>query len=195
MMQFLKSLLLCNMLAVPCWLLFRVVQNKQNERSKLSLSSKRELFLLLVVIYIVSIASITVIPLPEFRKDELSTPHINLIPLATIVGGIIGIFKDVHHQLVLINVSENFFGNILMFIPFGILIPILNTKYDDLKKIFWTALLCSAIIETIQFLSMSFNIYRYVDIDDVILNTTGAVIGYALYKRHFKPGYVTAVIK
>ena len=51
------------------------------------------------------------------------------------------------------------------------------------------ALLLSLSVESIQFLLRFFGNPRAVDIDDVILNTLGACVGFALY-RSFSPGYV-----
>lgn len=66
-------------------------------------------------------------------------------------------------------------GNIMMFIPIGFCPGLLWRKWT-----WWKALLVgfctSSAIEFVQFF-----IGRSTDIDDVILNTTGAVLGYALY--------------
>jgi glycopeptide antibiotics resistance protein len=87
------------------------------------------------------------------------------------------------------NFYENLFGNIIMFIPFGIFLPWLY------KKKFWKVVLIAALsascIEFIQFLNMFAGYYRYVDIDDVILNTSGAVIGYWIFKVFFHDGKYT----
>jgi len=67
--------------------------------------------------------------------------------------------------------------NILMFIPFGFFLPLV---WDRAKKWYVTigiALLFSVCVEVIQFF-----IGRAADIDDVILNTLGGIIGYGAYK-------------
>jgi len=75
---------------------------------------------------------------------------------------------------------QNFFGNIILFIPLGIFLPFLSFKYRLLIHVAVLAFICSASIETIQFIEGMFGIYRYVDIDDVILNTLGAIIGFVI---------------
>jgi len=55
------------------------------------------------------------------------------------------------------------------------------------------ALLLSLSVESIQFLLRFFGNPRAVDIDDVILNTLGACVGFALYKA-LTPGRVRAGI-
>lgn len=64
--------------------------------------------------------------------------------------------------------------NIVMFIPLGVLLPLLNNKFH---KFGWTVVVASfvtLIIETLQFLT-GFGIF---DLDDLFNNVLGAVIGY-----------------
>ena len=72
----------------------------------------------------------------------------------------------------------NFIGNIVAFIPIG-LIPVLARRR---RSTVWQAgLFClglSMIIEGGQYVSRR----RVTDVDDLILNTIGGVIGYGMYK-------------
>lgn len=67
--------------------------------------------------------------------------------------------------------------NILLFIPFGILLPFLWKKYDKLLYILLSGFSFSMFIEVTQLLNN-----RSTDIDDLILNTIGGLIGYGIYK-------------
>lgn len=78
------------------------------------------------------------------------------------------------------NFYLNLFGNVVLFIPFSIIVMPLF-RIDKLKMIILTALVFSTLIEVTQY---SFQI-GYADIDDVILNTAGAVVGFFLYKKIF----------
>ncbi len=66
--------------------------------------------------------------------------------------------------------------NIIMLIPVGFLLPII---FSQMRK-FYRTVLCIAlfilVIETIQYF-----IGRSADIDDLIMNTVGGMIGYAIY--------------
>lgn len=73
------------------------------------------------------------------------------------------------------------FGNILMFIPFGILFPLSFRKISRMLIVPF-ALLLSVFIETNQFIFT----YRVSNIDDVILNTLGAAFGLVLYLIYIK---------
>ena len=71
---------------------------------------------------------------------------------------------------------KNVLGNIIMFIPYGFFV----SYYLNLKKpwsTFFLILLVSASIETTQLL-----IGRVFDIDDIILNIIGGMLGFGIYK-------------
>lgn len=74
--------------------------------------------------------------------------------------------------------------NIIMFIPMGFLLPFVFRKINSLVKIGLTSLLVSILIELLQLLEISgiFNTMsmRIVDVNDIICNTIGGVIGYCL---------------
>ncbi|MBR5662574.1 MAG: VanZ family protein [Bacilli bacterium] len=69
----------------------------------------------------------------------------------------------------------NVFGNILIFIPFGLFI----SSYLKSKKVF-SVLFISIITSTFAEL-VQLKIGRSFDIDDIILNVVGSIIGYLLY--------------
>ncbi|MCY8099116.1 VanZ family protein [Bacillus haynesii] len=82
--------------------------------------------------------------------------------------------------------SLSSFYNIIMTIPLGFGLPFLiNTSF---KKVFTIGLLTSLILETCQLLTALYAGYtfRFVDIDDVILNLLGTLIGYVLIFKSFK---------
>jgi glycopeptide antibiotics resistance protein len=70
----------------------------------------------------------------------------------------------------------NVIGNMLILIPFGYFFPMVN---KDVKK-WWVFLIVALVfilcIEAMQYVSMSGSL----DVDDVLLNLMGAMIGYAL---------------
>jgi glycopeptide antibiotics resistance protein len=74
--------------------------------------------------------------------------------------------------------SMQVIGNLVMLLPLGIYLPLLFTKLSGFFKVFIICLLVSVSIELMQLITS----YRSTDIDDVILNTSGAVAGYIIYK-------------
>jgi len=74
--------------------------------------------------------------------------------------------------------STQVVGNLVMLLPLGIYIPLLFPKLSGFFRVFIICLLVSISIELMQLIT---NV-RSTDIDDVILNTSGAVVGYIIYK-------------
>ncbi|RPA65499.1 VanZ family protein [Aerococcus agrisoli] len=71
----------------------------------------------------------------------------------------------------------NFFGNILWFMPFGLVVPyIFRMKHAFFKTLFW-GLMFSLSIETMQFYLET----GVSHIDDVIFNGAGVILGYLMY--------------
>ena len=73
-------------------------------------------------------------------------------------------------------IGANFNGNIVLFMPMGVLVPLVSGK----KKWFWTigAGFCfSLFIEIVQLITAR----GCYDPDDVILNTIGTAIGFACF--------------
>ena len=73
--------------------------------------------------------------------------------------------------------QRNIFGNIAMFIPIGICWPLCFKRLDSVKKVVLAGFGCSLLIELSQLLFYE----RGSDVDDLILNTTGALIGALIY--------------
>ncbi len=67
--------------------------------------------------------------------------------------------------------------NVVMFLPFGFLAPLIWEDLGKLHRVALRGLAFSALIEVSQLLS-----YRGTDVDDLIMNTLGAVIGYLAYR-------------
>ena len=67
--------------------------------------------------------------------------------------------------------------NVVMFLPLGFLIPTIWQSLGKLRYILAAGCGFSALIEVSQLLSL-----RGTDVDDVIMNTLGAVLGFGLYK-------------
>ena len=71
-------------------------------------------------------------------------------------------------------------GNLLLGVPFGVLLPVLLPRSLRLLRVMVLTVLVMALVELAQGAIVA---GRAFDVDDVILNTTGALIGYALLGR------------
>ena len=72
---------------------------------------------------------------------------------------------------------RNLYGNIAMFIPVGLILPFCFKSMNTVRKVVLTGFICSLLIETTQLLLYE----RKTDIDDIILNTAGVLIGGCIY--------------
>ncbi|MFF3374683.1 VanZ family protein [Streptomyces sp. NPDC002680] len=71
-------------------------------------------------------------------------------------------------------------GNVLLGVPFGLLVPIVLPKARGVLRVLFLTATVMLMVELAQGLLIT---GRAFDIDDVILNTTGALIGYLLLGR------------
>lgn len=69
--------------------------------------------------------------------------------------------------------------NILLFIPFGFLIPIIWKKRWSWWKIMLLGFAASFCVEIVQLVTR----LGFADVDDLMNNTIGAALGYLIYKR------------
>lgn len=70
----------------------------------------------------------------------------------------------------------NIIGNIIMFMPVVFLLPLICTKVDSCKKVVAIGFCTSLLIESSQLF-----LTRGTDIDDLILNTLGTILGYLVF--------------
>lgn len=68
--------------------------------------------------------------------------------------------------------------NILLFVPFGFLLPIFWEKFRDMKNAALMGLITTFLIEISQIFT-----FRTTDINDIITNTAGTIIGYFVARR------------
>ncbi len=71
-------------------------------------------------------------------------------------------------------------GNLLLGVPFGILMPVIAPRTRGVLRVLFLTALVMLMVEVAQGALIT---GRAFDIDDVILNTTGALIGYLLLGR------------
>ncbi|MCO7124288.1 VanZ family protein [Sporolactobacillus shoreicorticis] len=124
-------------------------------------------FSILFVLYL------TLIPHDVIHTGNVAEPParhftINLNPLM--------IFKNFQSDSLFYFIVDDL-GNMMLFLPFGFFLTMKYPHFHWAHTLFIGALF-SATIEWIQLFMPN----RMTDIDDVILNTTGAVLGYMLYR-------------
>jgi glycopeptide antibiotics resistance protein len=100
---------------------------------------------------------------------------VNLMPLREVM-------RALHHQN-WHQIDRVLGGNFLLLVPFTLLGPVLWPRLRAWRWALAMGMGLSASIELLQLALCALlqNAYRSVDVDDVIVNTAGALLGYALF--------------
>ena len=72
----------------------------------------------------------------------------------------------------------NLLGNVVCFVPFGFVLPVISRNQRKFWKILLLSFLTSLLVELIQLVSK----VGSCDVDDMLLNTLGGIIGYVLFR-------------
>lgn len=131
----------------------------------------RQVVKVLFVLYFAVLLKLTVFKLvPITNLDAafyMTGREINYIPFRAISE----IFRGLINHTTIVNLL----GNLIVFIPFGWLMPLTTTAERETIVYGFTI---SALIELVQFIFAM----GVADIDDLILNTLGTIIGYFIYR-------------
>lgn len=145
---------------IPFFIVF-ILFRRRDRRAGITPSHRRDIFTVLFALYIFAVFYVTgagtlydgLLYRLEFRPEE-----VHMVP-----------FSD--------GLDISAYLNILLFIPFGLLVPILWADLGHPLALVCSGFGFSLLIELSQLLNR-----RRTDIDDLILNTLGALLGYAVFK-------------
>lgn len=118
-------------------------------------NGKRTWGAVLFVLYLSAVYAIVGLPVVDYCRIHLS---VNLIPL--------------------VNMAEDFRNamlNILLFVPLGFFLPILWEQFRKIRKTLGFGLCMTLTIEILQLFT-----FRATDVNDLLTNLAGTLIGYAL---------------
>lgn len=152
-------------------------------------------FIAALILYILSIIQITMFPIYIMDKDQIkaireelgsSFKYYQIIP-----------FKTIRNTLINSAWKKQILGNIIMFIPLPIFIGFMNKKNICFIRILLLGISFSVGIESIQLI---INIIvkfpsRVADIDDIILNSMGVLIGLILFAIIRKMNKLNSILK
>ena len=105
------------------------------------------------------------------RADLNRTYHYNLILFKEIKRFIV--YREQLGAAAFFNLG----GNVLIFVPFGFLLPLMSRKLKGFFNVLLFSLELSLIVETVQLLTKVGSF----DVDDLLLNTIGGMLGYGIY--------------
>lgn len=181
---------------IPVGGLYLVLRGLWNRRNGKLCSLEREFALFAFVIYVAAVLKITIVPditflwLPDEDRflfqigvGGFRTP--NLIPFRTVIGLIRGqTFVNENESVSVI--LKNLLGNLILLMPLGTLLPGLFGRFKEPSSVVACGTAVATGIEVIQFF-----IGRVADIDDVILNSVGVLIGYIGYQIYERKSRIT----
>lgn len=114
---------------------------------------KRTIVSMIFGFYLTAIFSLVGFPTIRFLRINFT---LNIIPFITMVSDYV-----------------NAWLNVLLFIPFGFFLPILWSRFQNIKNVVLIGLIATCMIEMSQIFT-----YRATDINDIITNMMGTIIGY-----------------
>ena len=133
----------------------------------------RRLTVTILFLYAVSVVAITIFPIRLHPAGYWSGE-----PWWTVLRWIPG---DVD--------APSFVLNVIMFVPLGVLLPLLRPALDAVRRLAAYAVTASLAIELTQFaLGLTLGSRRTVDINDLISNTAGAMAGLAMLRQAVHSG-------
>lgn len=135
-----------------------------------NINKKIKLYALILFLIYIFVLAYLVFWSPRFGRSEVQYRNYNIVPFKTIISFIK--YGDTGMKL------TNIIGNIIIFMPIGWFMPILIKRTKKLISVFNISLSFSLFIEVMQY---NFYVGAF-DVDDVILNTFGGVIGYLMAK-------------
>lgn len=108
----------------------------------------------------------------SFLDFTLWRLNVNFMPFQTIIRYISE--RDHYNPMIIVH---NLVGNTVLLLPLGLLLPFLSKRFKSFTNLVIIAFIASSSVEIVQFVLQ----IGMADIDDDILNTFGAMIGYSIY--------------
>lgn len=111
----------------------------------------------------------------QFSILEYAAMQMNLVPLRTITLYVRAMIRDTINPNIAL---ANLLGNFLLFLPMGIYLPLLFRKVRSLVDFLLYMIPVLSLVELVQLLTKRGSF----DIDDLILNLAGAILGFLVWK-------------
>ncbi|WP_377896890.1 VanZ family protein [Gottfriedia sp. OAE603] len=172
---------------VFCYLILRAIIIVLKMKNNKTFVWYKELIGLLLVLYSLMVISVTLFPLYIHPHGKFHFPYwsINYIPFVSIIRDIneVGIAYSGDTIFMIKLIVRNVGGNIVMFMPLGLFAPLIWEDCKRFKNILMIGLIVSLGIESLQFVEnlLRVSLGRIIDIDDVICNVLGTILGYLIY--------------
>lgn len=165
-------------LGVPILIIMEIIRYKKAKKINAKFLNRKEVLLIILSIYVMGLIAVALLP---FSSHGSIKPTANLVPVFNTVKDISTIPANMKSFMIKFWII-NIFGNLFLLAPLAAIVPIIFKKFRNIKATVILCFLISVSIELLQYLSMFCGNFRSVDIDDIILNTLGSIIGFGIYK-------------
>lgn len=153
---------------------------------------KRKFLFIIFALYILLVIKLTQFPIDLRFRIHFNDIRYNLKPFHTAYQRLSYMvnYHSANHWTnseildITLDTFKDFGCNILLFCPLGVLLPLISWKNNSIKRVFLFSFLFSLCIETSQLIIMITTLtpWRCFDIDDIIANSLGGVLGILFYK-------------
>jgi glycopeptide antibiotics resistance protein len=147
---------------LPFVVIYAVLRRKDSHNHKETTSSRHFLILCIFLVYIFAMLHFTgagtIFDLFKYRM-ELFQEKLNFLPFTNYINRV------------------EYFQNVLLFVPLGFLLPLIWPNTNKIRYALLSGLSFSLLIEISQLLN-----HRATDVDDLIMNTAGALSGSLIYR-------------
>lgn len=134
----------------------------------------------------------------SFAVYFLCMIHLVFFPIEINIGKYANLtpwYKSINFIPLLTIDATTFLLNIIMLVPFGMYLPLLSSKYQTVKKAASIGLYISLSFEFTQLLiRILLGNGRSTDINDVIANTLGTVLGFLIIRGLAKVEFVSPIL-
>lgn len=157
---FIEPIFLLGIILIGIYLFWIFMKDKTIPKCKTCIVS----FIMYYYLCVMLVNIVGIPTLAEYKRllqvgETFFNPNVNTIP-----------FSD--------GLNLSFILNVFLFIPLGFLCPLISKCYNRARNIFLIGLGLSFFIEIIQL----FTLYRVTDINDLITNVLGTILGYFCFK-------------
>lgn len=166
--QYIDNMLFFICIALPFIFVWRFI--RWRKRGFKLQESLHEVGIFSLFSVLIGVFSQTIVPRNGLMKPTLSNVNFELFR----------VFRETYNAIKYLGFWQpfyiNFLGNIILFIPIGFLLPLLFKRMEQFPYTVIVGLCISLFIEITQLPQN-----RSSDVDDLWLNTLGALIGYIVY--------------
>jgi glycopeptide antibiotics resistance protein len=147
-----------------------------------------------MAVYVSSVLSVTVAPASILGFNDPNAIRLNLVPVVNTATYYLTVL-DNHDDNAALHALENIIGNLILLFPLGTFLPCIFRSVRSFKRVLAICVFASFSIELIQFFLRQIGTFRTVDIDDLILNSIGGMLGWLIYAKIIRRHFPVLIVK